>query len=117
MTIGSMRRKVEIQAYTRTSDGGGGASISWSKVASVWADIQPQGTREAMFGQANQNREVGTAKIMIRFRRGIAAKQRILHTYRRDGVEYTETYNIVGVADPDGRERYLELTCESGVPT
>lgn len=117
MAIGAMRRKIEIQAYTRASDGGGGSALTWGKVASVWADIQPQGSREAMFGQANQNREVSTYKIYIRFRRGVAAKQRIVHSYVRDGVRYTETFNITGVMDPDGREKYLELLCEGGVPT
>lgn len=117
MAIGAMRRRVDIQAYTRTGDDGGGAALTWTNVASVWADIQPQGSREGMFGQDNQNREVSTYKVYIRFRRGVTAKQRLRHVYRRDGVEYTETFNIIGVMDPDGKERYLELLCESGVPT
>ena len=42
MSIGNMRNRLELQAATRTSDQGGGSSIAWTKVATVFASITPQ---------------------------------------------------------------------------
>jgi SPP1 family predicted phage head-tail adaptor len=117
MAVGAMRAKVELQAYSRSADGGGGSALTWAKVASVWADIQPQSASENMFGRDNQLREVSSYKIYIRYRRNVTAKNRLVQTYRDDGVTYTRTFNIKGVIDPDNRRKYLELTCEEGVPT
>lgn len=117
MAVGAMRSKLELQSYTRTADGGGGSALTWSKVATVNADIQPQSSSENMFGRDNQLREVVRHKIIIRYRRGVSAKNRLVQTYRDDGVTYTRIFNIKGVVDPDNRRRYLELDCEEGVPT
>ena len=51
MSIGAMRSRVEIQKYTSTSDGGGGGSVAWSKVASVFAQITPKTARTNEFGE------------------------------------------------------------------
>jgi len=118
MAIGSMRQKLELQSYSRTSDGGGGASLSWSKVATVYADIRPESASESMHGRDNEMREVVRHKIMIRYRNNITHANRLVQTYiRYDGVEATRTFNIKGILNVDNRFKYLELTCEEGVPT
>jgi len=117
MNIGRMRYKVQIQSATRTSDSGGGASVAWSKVADVFADIQPQNSKEGVFGTENQIREVTRSKIYIRYRKDVSFKNRIVQTYSQDGVSATRTFNINGVVNVDNRFRFLELTCEEGVPT
>mgnify|MGYP002621184364 CR=1 FL=1 len=117
MPVGSMRHRIQLQKQTRTTDGGGGASLAWSKVADVYADIQPQQARESVFGRDNQMREVITHKILIRYRSDITARNRISQTFKRDGVSTTRTFNIKGVVNIDNRNKFLELTCEEGVPT
>ena len=117
MPVGSMRYRLEIQAQARVSDGGGGASVSWTKVVEVYADIQPQRATESVFGRDNQMREVASHTIVIRYRKGVTAAHRLLQTYKRDGVAATRTFNIKGVLNVDNRSKFLELSCEEGVPT
>ena len=117
MAIGRMRYRLDIQSYTATSDDGGGSSLAWSKVASVYADIQPQRAQESQFGLDNQLREVSTHKIYIRYRSDVTHKHRLVQTYKRDGVSTTRTFNIKGVLNVDNRFKMLELICDEGVPT
>ena len=117
MKIGAMRYRVQIQSASRTSDSAGGGSLAWAKVADVFADIQPQTARSGQFGQENQLREVLTSKIYIRYRKDVTFKNRIVQTYSQEGVSRTRTFDIVGVMNVENRFRFLELTCEEGVPT
>ena len=117
MSIGKMRSRVEIQQYTRTSDGGGGGTLVWSKLATVYADVQPQSANKSEFGRDNQLREVVTHKILMRYRSDVSSKNRIYQSYTRDGVTSTRTFNIKGIINIDNRSRFMELTCEEGVPT
>lgn len=117
MSVGSMRYRLQIQSMTRTSDDGGGSSISWVKVADVFADIQPQNSAESVFGRENQMREVTQHKIIIRYRKDVTAKNRIVQTYKKDGVATTRTFNIRGVVNVENRFKFLELLCDEGVPT
>lgn len=117
MSIGKMRYRLQIQSATRTSDGGGGASLEWKKVADVFADIQPQNARESVFGRENEMREVATHKVFIRYRKDVTHKNRLVQTYRRDGTSVTRTFNIKGVINVDNRFKMLELLVEEGVPT
>ena len=78
MSIGKMRYRLEIQKATRTTDDGGGAGLAWSKVAAVYADIQPQSAQEAEFGNDNQLREVSKHKIFIRYRSDVTHKNRLV---------------------------------------
>jgi SPP1 family predicted phage head-tail adaptor len=117
MSIGAMRSRVEIQKYTSTSDGGGGGSVAWSKVASVFAQITPKTARKNEFGEDNQQREVVTHLIKIRYRSDFTTKNRIHQTYSRDGIKATRTFNIKGIINVDNKFKYMELTCEEGVPT
>jgi SPP1 family predicted phage head-tail adaptor len=117
MKIGAMRYKVQIQSATRAADSGGGAALTWTKVADVYADIQPQNSKESVFGTENQIREVTQSKIYIRYRKDVSFKNRIVQTYSQNGVSAIRTFNINGVVNVGNRFRFLELTCEEGVPT
>ena len=117
MAIGKMRYRLQIQSATRTSDDGGGASLTWAKVADVYADIQPESANEAMHGRENELREVSRHKIYIRYRSDVSHKNRLVQTFKRDGVSTTRTFNIIGVLNIDNRFKMLELICEEGVPT
>jgi hypothetical protein len=47
-----MRHRVILQQIVRTSDGGGGASESWSTVAELWAAVRPIGGDERVAADA-----------------------------------------------------------------
>lgn len=117
MSIGAMRNRVEIQKYTASSDGAGGSTLIWSKVASVFAEITPKTARTNEFGRDNQQREVVTHLIKIRYRSDFTTKNRIHQTYSRDGIRATRTFAIKGIINVDNKFKYMELTCEEGVPT
>lgn len=117
MAVGAMRHRLELQAYTRTADDGGGASLAWAKVAAIWGQIEPQSAREAVFGRDNQMRETKSHKITIRYRDGVTSANRLVQVYKIEGRSFTRIWNITGVLDPDNRRRFLELSCEEGVPT
>lgn len=117
MAIGKMRYRLQIQSATRTSDDGGGASLTWAKVADVYADIQPQSAQETMHGRENELREVAKHKIYIRYRSDVSHKNRLVQTYKRNGVSTTRTFNIKGVVNVDNRFKMLELACDEGTPT
>jgi len=117
MAIGAMRYKVQIQSATRAADSGGGAALTWTKVADVYADITPENSAESVFGRDNQMRDVTKLKVRIRYRKGVTTKNRLVQTYAQEGVTTTRTFNITGVINVDNRFKYMELSCEEGVPT
>jgi len=45
---GRLRERVRIEREVRTADGGGGASLSWQTVATLWAAIEPLRGREQL---------------------------------------------------------------------
>ena len=118
MAVGRMRERLELQSYSRSTDGGGGAALSWSKVATIYADIQPQSASESMHGRENEMREVARHKIIIRYRKDLTHANRLVQSYTRfDGSSATRVFNIKGVVNVDNRFKFLELLCEEGVPT
>lgn len=117
MSIGKMRYILQIQSATRTSDDGGGVSLTWEKVADVYADIQTQSAQEAMHGRDNEIREVTKHKIYIRYRKDVSHKNRLVQTYKRGNTTATRTFNIKGVVNVDNRFKMLELACDEGTPT
>ena len=47
INIGDLRTRLVLEAPSRAADGGGGASVTWSTVATVWASVRPTGGAEA----------------------------------------------------------------------
>jgi SPP1 family predicted phage head-tail adaptor len=102
--IGEMRERVVLQSPTLTSDSRGGASESWSTVATVWAKIEPKSASQVLFSQQLQHRI--THKFTIRYRSDVLSTWRITFDSR--------TFHIQGVRDLMERGRYLEIDCEEG---
>jgi len=118
MAIGRMRQRLELQSASRSTDGGGGAALTWSKVANIFCDIQTESASESMHGRENEMREVVRHKILMRYRPDVSHKNRLVQTYiRYDGEQATRIFNIKGVVNMENRFKFLELTCEEGVPT
>ena len=100
--IGALRHRVLIEEPVRTPDAGGGAEITWTPVASVWAEIQPKSGREVF--ESDQLGGRITHDVRIRHRAGITPKMRITHKGR--------LFDIRHVASPDERREWLVCACE-----
>ena len=117
MSVGKMRSKLTIQRFTKTPDGGGGATVVFSKVADIFAQIMPKDAKENLFG--DQMREVTSHVIMIRYRRDLSHADRIVQTHFRDGVKYTRTFAIKGIKNINNEFKYMQIAAQegAGVPT
>jgi SPP1 family predicted phage head-tail adaptor len=94
-----MNRRVDIQSVTRTSDGQGGFTESWTTDATVWAYItQAKGYEKY---QAMQLETPISHKITIRYRDGVTTAQRMVH----EG----NVFNIKEVLNPDMDFAFLEI--------
>lgn len=107
--LGGMRRRLELQQEVRTPDGGGGYTVNWSTVATVWAEVEPISGRERFEAMRLQG-EV-THRIVVRHRRDLTPD----HTWRlRLG---SRSFNVRAVINQGERDRFLELLCQEGVAT
>lgn len=76
MRAGELNRRIQLQSVTRTQDGFGQMSESWSTVATVWASIEPLVGRE--FYEARQINDKTWVKFRIRYRSGLDTSMRIV---------------------------------------
>lgn len=107
--LGGMRRRLELQQEVRTPDGGGGYTVGWSTVATVWGEITPVSGRERLEAMRLQG-EV-THRIVVRHRRDLAPD----HQWRLKLGQ--RTFNVRAVINQGERDRFLELLCHEGVAT
>ncbi|WP_202444518.1 phage head closure protein [Schauerella aestuarii] len=107
LSSGKLRHRVVIQRQQNTQDPDtGDLTTTWVDLASVWASIEPLSAREFVQSSATQSNI--TARVTIRYRKGIDATMRILHREK--------IYGIEGVlADKDSGLEYLTLPCSEGV--
>lgn len=100
--IGALRHRVTLASPTLADDGGGGGTLTYTDVVSVWARVQSRSSDDAVIGHAR--RAVTRLDVRIRWRSDVNS------TWR---VRYDDTLlPIVGLADPDGRRRWLDLIIE-----
>lgn len=97
-----LRHRVAIEAPSRAGDGAGGATISWTPIATVWADVAS--FKGSKLLAADQIEEHEPFRVVIRYRAGMKAEMRIVWRGRR--------LDIVSIFDPDGERRWLVLECE-----
>lgn len=102
MRAGTLRKRIQILAVTRTQDGYGEPVETWATVATVWGQWTPlvTQTREAFAAGAGQMSARQSMQARIRHREGLAAGSTRLAT---DG----QTMEVEAVMDPDGRGREL----------
>lgn len=101
---GQFTARLDLESATATPDGQGGAVLSWTVTASIWARIEP-----ASFSfdeTAGQMRGQLTHRIWIRARDGVAEGMRF-----RKGAR---VFTIRAIRDPDETGRYLVCLCEEG---
>jgi SPP1 family predicted phage head-tail adaptor len=102
LTIGKLRHKVTLEAAARTPDGGGGAELAWTEVATVSAAIEEMGGGEIV----SADRIGGKRQVIvtIRHRADVAPAMR----FRLDG----RLLAIRAAIDPEGRRKHLRCLCE-----
>lgn len=98
--------RITIEAETRTVTASGGATLTWSPVAVLWANVKPLSGSEKLEAEKLTTRI--THQVTIRHRTDITTAHRI-----RVG---TQTFRIESIADVDFRHEWLELTCEEVAP-
>jgi SPP1 family predicted phage head-tail adaptor len=91
-----------------TDDGQGGQTVSWRSGAAVPAEVLPVDSRERTIAGAVQT--AATHSVTVRQDGGWAVEQRIEQVSPPGPL-----LEIVGVRDPDGRRRWLELECREVV--
>lgn len=100
--IGELRTRLTLEAPSRTGDDGGGATVTWTTIAEVWARVRPTSGGETF----DLDRVAGKVshEIIIRHRAGVAPQMRF-----RAG---TRVFDIRAAFDPDGRRRWTRCLTE-----
>jgi SPP1 family predicted phage head-tail adaptor len=99
---GRLRLRLVLERAMKTADGAGGATLVWSEVATVAADVTPVSADERGIGEGFG--DLMLHKIVIRNRADILAGDRFKLGER--------LFRIKGVTDPDEDGRYLVCICE-----
>lgn len=109
MQTGRLRHRVTIQKEQTARDTAGAEVVTWSDLATVWADVRgSRAAREGFVSSADQVQAVAAYTIRIRTRSPWpSTKNRVLWG--------SLVFDIQNVIDPDGRGRELHLMCEAVV--
>ncbi|MCR5858913.1 phage head closure protein [Mesorhizobium sp. J428] len=94
---GELRTELVLEEASRTPDGAGGFTESWTQIATVFARLQAIVAREK-FG-ADQTIEEVTHRVTIRHRPDVASGMRFVMGDR--------ILSVLTVHDPDETGRYL----------
>lgn len=100
-----LKKRITIQQPVEVSDSGGGYTLSWSDLASVWAEVKPVSGREDY--RALKLESKVTHKVTIRHRSDVTAGMRISMGGR--------VFNIRAVMNQDEENEKLLLLAEEGV--
>lgn len=98
---GKLRHRITIQEHVTGQDEFGQPRDDWRDVTTVWAAVEPLRGRE--YFAAQQVQADVTARIRIRYRKGIRPEMRSLYDGR--------LYDILSVIDPEERHQELQLMC------
>lgn len=101
----SLNRRLTVQARATTVDAFGQQTTTWADVYTLWAAITPLAGRELVAAQA-VNSET-THEIMLRYRTGIVAAQRLVYQGR--------IFAVLNVQDVATEHRWLKLLCSEGL--
>ena len=106
MNIGSLNKRIELQAQTKTSDGMGGFVIIWASMlpvgTTIAAAVWPISASEMI--QAGQTVMTITHRIRIRYRSVLKASWRIKY-----GDKF---YAIVSIINPNMNNKFLDILCK-----
>jgi SPP1 family predicted phage head-tail adaptor len=100
--IGELKRRVVLEQATRTPDGAGGAALSWTTVATLFAAVRALSGGESFAFDRIGGRV--THEFIIRHRGDVQPAMRF-----RLG---TRLFEILAALDLDGRRRHLRCLVE-----
>ena len=104
MRPGELNQRITIERKTRTPDGGGGYTETWTETAEVWALVRPMSGQERSHAQQAQTR----ANYLIVVRSGLD----VLETDRIVWQGYRLNIRFIKRRGP--RPLYLEIEAEMG---
>ena len=104
--IGRMRHRVSLQQAVRVSDGGGGATMTWSPITDLWAAIAPLGGDERVDADGLQGRS--THEVWVRYSTAVAPQMRFMCG--------TRVFDIRSVIDADEAHRFQRCLVEERLP-
>lgn len=105
MKIAKLKQRISIEQLTRTSDGQGGFTETWSLFAEVWSGIEPSSASERFFAQRIESNV--SHKITIRWLDGVKSEMRILFEGR--------IFQIHGVRRINEERWFMILDCIENV--
>jgi len=101
---GQLTARLDLETPEAEPDGQGGASVTWTVTASLWARIEPRNAPFVTGEEAAAESATITHRIWMHHRNDIAAGQRLRKGERIFAVKL--------VHDPDETRRYLICQCE-----
>ena len=104
--IGRLRHRVTVSQEQKLDDGMGGYSHEWTNLATTWANVKAMRISEKQL--AGQLDSVVTHRVTMRCRSDFAIHAGM--TLLWENVRL----NILGVINPDGRNKYWQLECREG---
>lgn len=105
--FGAYRQRLYVQQENPVADTGGGSSIGWTTINTVWASIEPITGWERL--QANKLTGSISHRIRMRYDNTITPSMRFLLGSR--------VFNIRAVMNVEERNKTLEIIAEEGVAT
>ena len=97
---GRLNQRITLQQQVSTSDGGGGFSIAWQDVATLWAEIAPHRSSEPFLHDKLMLHNLH--RITIRYRSDVAANMRFIFGSR--------IFLIIGITNVDEQKHTLEIS-------
>lgn len=104
--IGRLRHRLTIEQPIRSGDDGGGATLTWGPVASVWAEVIARSGREIV--QGNRTTARSNYRIVMRYRADLDPTMRLRSAER--------IFEILAIRDEDGRKCWTTCDCEERGP-
>jgi len=106
-----LNTELVLEAPRQIADGGGGFTLAWVPVGTLWAEIRPSSAREKVLGERATS--AVTHRIVIR-----NAPETSPRRPRPDCrfLSGTRVFSIRGLAPAGGRGEYLTCWAEEGVP-
>ncbi len=101
---GQMTARLDLEVPEAEPDGQGGATVTWTVAASLWARIEPRDAPFVVGEMAAAKGAKVTHRIWVRHRSDIAAGHRLRKGER--------VFSVKLVHDPDETARYLVCQCE-----
>lgn len=102
LAAGGLDQRITLERVERESDGGGGWSETWVKVADLWGRVEPLTGAEKMAAQQAQS--TVSYRVTIRWREGLDAALRLRWRGR--------VFNVLAVGDAGPRVQHVVLDCE-----